>query len=104
MIMGATEFEESLAIFDDFPEHKRLASTAFRLLAEDKRVIGFYLSGSFAGGSTDRYSDIDLNIVVPEDQRDEIIETHQTLIHQVGRVATLFPALHLQLPNLICSA
>ena len=33
--------------FDDFADHRRIAENILRLLREDERVLGVYLSGSF---------------------------------------------------------
>jgi hypothetical protein len=87
--------------FAGLPEHKRIASAAYDLFHEDSRIIGLCLSGSFAYGAPDRYSDIDFTIIVPAEQREAIIREHMALFHKVGKVGTLFPATHLNIPNLI---
>jgi hypothetical protein len=87
--------------FANLPEHSRIASAAYELFLEDERIIGLCLSGSFAYGKPDRYSDIDFTIIVPAEQRETIIKEHMALFHKVGKVGTLFPATHINIPHLI---
>src|SRR3989338_110542 len=87
--------------FINFPDHQKVAFSALDLLSRDERVIGLYLSGSFADGQPDKYSDVDINILVEEAQREQIIKDHSRLIQQVGKVATVFPATHMHDPNQI---
>ena len=58
----------------------------------DAGVLGLYLSGSFAKGMPDRWSDVDLYVVVADGMVEEMIDSHHQLIRAVGDVATLFPA------------
>ena len=81
--------------FEGLPEHWRIASRAVEDLSGDDRVLGLYLAGSFASGQADRWSDIDLYVVVPDGQADELISSHSSLIREIADVATLFPATHL---------
>lgn len=87
--------------FTNLPNHQRVTFSALDLLSRDERVIGLYLSGSFADGQPDKYSDVDINILVEEVQREHIIKDHSRLIQQVGKVATVFPATHMHDPNQI---
>lgn len=97
-IAGA--IETARPVFEGFADHWRIASRAIERLAADERVDGLYLSGSFAKGKPDRWSDIDLYvIVVPNGSVEEVIRSHETLISEVADVATSFPATHLGDPN-----
>ena len=56
--------------------------------------------GSFANGIPDRYSDIDLYVVLEPGTREQVMAEHRrSLIHHVGDVGTMFPATHLGHPN-----
>ncbi|GAC1520694.1 MAG: aminoglycoside 6-adenylyltransferase [Chloroflexota bacterium] len=83
------------AAFERLPEHRRLAERAIRALSEDAAVLGLYLSGSFAYGVPDRWSDIDLYILVGDGEAGRTIARHDTLIRGVGPIGTIFPATHL---------
>jgi predicted nucleotidyltransferase len=82
--------------FRDLPAHEEIGSAAARLLAADPRVVGLYLLGSFADGTPDRFSDIDIYIVLEAGTREEVIAEHlQSVITKAGEVGTIFPATHL---------
>jgi len=69
------------------------------LLEQDQRVLGVYLSGSFASGKPDAYSDLDFGILVPAEARAQIRQEHEKLRAQVGDILSDFPATHLGDPN-----
>jgi len=87
--------------FEAFPDHWQIASRAIERLTADDRVLGLYLSGSFAKGKPDRWSDIDIYVIVPDGAADEVIASHAALIREVGDIATVFPATHLGDPHQI---
>jgi predicted nucleotidyltransferase len=96
----ADAIETARTAFAAFPEHWRIASRAIELLAADEQVSGIYLSGSFAKGKPDRWSDIDLYLIArPDSSVEELIRRHDKLIRDVADVATLFPATHLGDPH-----
>jgi predicted nucleotidyltransferase len=82
-----------------FPAHRRIAERILEELVRDERVLGIYLSGSFARGNPDTYSDLDFNILVPSDMREAIKNEHARLREHVGEVVCDFPAIHLGDPN-----
>jgi predicted nucleotidyltransferase len=89
--------------FDHFPDHRRIAENILRLLREDARVLGVYLSGSFVAGKPDRYSDLDLYVVVRKECRERIKQDHSSLRAKVGELISDFPATHMGDPNqIIC--
>lgn len=85
--------------FVQFPVHKKIAEKIFDLLHQDERVLGIYLSGSFAYGKPDIYSDLDFYILVPAESREQIKKDHGELRGQVGDLVSDFPATHLGDPN-----
>src|ERR1700688_3856809 len=85
--------------FVAFPAHKRIAERILDGLVDDKRVLGVYLSGSFARGNPDTYSDLDFYILVPPEMRETIKNDQARLREQVGEVVCNFPATHLGDPN-----
>jgi hypothetical protein len=89
------------AALGELPEHGRVLESAVSLLAADPRVEALYLSGSLAAGTPDRWSDIDLWIVVQGGDIEEVINAHRSLIEQVAPIGTLFPATHLGNPHQI---
>lgn len=82
-----------------FPTHKKIAERIVALLQQDKRVHGIYLSGSFACGRPDAYSDLDFYILVPEETREQIKADHKTLREKAGDVVSDVVATHLGDPN-----
>ena len=87
--------------FRGLPEHRKIFRAAVDRLANDERVEGLFLSGSFAKGHPDAYSDLDIYILVPAGAREQIIRDHQKLIREVGKTSVVFPAIHLGDPNQI---
>lgn len=87
--------------FANLPSHGLIFEKSVSLLSSDNRVNGLYLSGSFSKGSSDKYSDIDLSIVVDESRLEEIVDDHTKRYSEVGKIATFFPATHLGDPNQI---
>lgn len=87
--------------FEVLPDHKKIVEEAIKRLANDERVEGLYLSGSFAKGKPDVYSDLDIYILVSENEREQVIKDHQRLINDVGKVNVIFPATHMGDPNQI---
>jgi predicted nucleotidyltransferase len=80
-------------------EHESILNRAVALLSEDWRVLGIYLAGSFVLGSPDKWSDIDLYIVVANGEVDRTLQRHHDLFEKVGPLLTLFPATHLGDPH-----
>jgi predicted nucleotidyltransferase len=89
--------------FDHFPCHRRITENILRLLREDERVLGVYLSGSFVSGKPDPYSDLDLYLLVRKEGRERIKQDHFSLRAKVGELISEFPATHMGDPNqIIC--
>ncbi|HEY7392999.1 MAG TPA: hypothetical protein VH640_31055 [Bryobacteraceae bacterium] len=87
------------ASFSTLPDHRALAEYIIHALHDDERVLGLYLSGSFAYGTPDVYSDLDFYILVAAALRDQIERDHLHLREQAGAVIADFPATHLNDPH-----
>lgn len=87
--------------FEKFPEHYSVLEKAVSLLITDPRILGIYLSGSFANGQPDQYSDLDINLLVSSADRESVVKDHEKLRSEVAKIATWFPAVHLNNPNQI---
>ena len=85
--------------FANLPAHEQIAARILRFLEEDERVLGVYLSGSFARGNPDAYSDLDFYILVPGESREQVEEDHAKLRAEVGDIVSDFPATHLGDPH-----
>lgn len=82
-----------------FPAQKRIAERIVDALLQDDRVEGICLSGSFAYGEPDDYSDLDFCILVASADRDAVIRDHARLREQAGDMVADFPATHLGDPH-----
>lgn len=87
--------------FADFPIHHRILTNVLALLSADERVKGIYLSGSFAHGVPDKFSDLDFYILVPDAQLEQIVQAHSPQLAQVSSIVSQFPATHLNDPNML---
>src|SRR5438093_9254341 len=81
--------------FQDLPVHEDIARKALDILVADTGVVGLYLAGSFALGQPDKYSDIDLYIVIRDGSKDEVLRRAASTVQDVAKVATWFPATHM---------
>ena len=89
-------FEQTL---ESFPDHRRLLRQAVHRFRDDNRVVGLLLGGSLANDnlSIDRYSDIDLYIVVHDESFDAVLDDRRSIAESVG--APLFQYVPDHLPN-----
>jgi hypothetical protein len=98
--VGGTNWaEESNVTSAELQEHEDILNRAVALLSEDSRVLGIYLAGSFAMGSPDKWSDIDLYIIVANGEVDGALQRHHDVFGKVRPLLTLFPATHLGDPH-----
>jgi len=82
-----------------YPEHAKIAENIVNWLRADRSVLGVYLSGSFATGKPDRYSDLDFYLLVRTGERERVKREHANLRSEVGELISEFPATHLGDPN-----
>jgi hypothetical protein len=81
-----TDSSDSAAI-ERAPEPQRSALQAFVSAArDDDRIVAAFIGGSFASGSWDAHSDLDLYVVVEDDAYDAFLADRRDF---VGRLGTL---------------
>lgn len=91
--------EAARSAFEGLPEHWEIAARVIERLQADESVMGLYLSGSFAQGKPDRWSDIDIYVVVADEALHEVASRHERLIRQAGDIVASFRATHLGDPH-----
>jgi hypothetical protein len=82
------------ATFTDLPRHRARLEAACRAAMEDPDVVGMALGGSFAEGSPDEYSDLDLKIVVEDEAFDRALGRREELAEACGHVVAAFTGGH----------
>jgi hypothetical protein len=65
------------------PRHRKLISKAVKILIEDQRVKGLYLSDSV---KTDAHSDIDLTVLSSEQDRESLEKERLEIASQIGEI------------------
>jgi Nucleotidyltransferase domain len=88
------------APFDRFPRHRAKAEAACRAALADPDVVAMAVTGSFATGSADELSDVDLRVYVRPDSVGGVVARIPDLAAAAGRVKALFVAEHLGIPTL----
>jgi predicted nucleotidyltransferase len=67
-------------------EQERVIEEARVLLAADPRVVACWLEGSFAAGTADAWSDIDLHIAVRDAEFEAVVENRMELLYRIRPV------------------
>ena len=67
-------------------QQERLIERAGTLLQEDRRVAACWLEGSFASGSADAWSDVDLHVAVYDDRFDDFFSERLDILNRFGTV------------------
>jgi predicted nucleotidyltransferase len=57
--------------------------------ARDDRVVAAFLGGSFAKGTEDSYSDLDLYVIAPEEAYDSLFAEREGLLRQLGHLVVV---------------
>src|SRR5437660_10548863 len=73
-----------------WPEHRRVLAKAVERFQQDDRIPGLLLGGSFASGSHDFYSDLDLYIVADDEHFADVLAEKTTAAATAGRMLTAF--------------
>ncbi len=89
----------------DTRAQEALIAHAGEVLAEEPRILAAWLEGSFASGSADPWSDVDLHIAVRDEDWDAVFADRLSLLGRIGPVlghgeASLPWAAHLVFANL----
>jgi len=86
--------------FERFPRHRAKAEEACRTGLADPDVVGMAVTGSFATGSADEVSDVDLRVYARSGAVETVVARVPELAAACGRVVALFVADHLGIPTL----
>ena len=86
--------------FERFPRHRAKAEEACRTALADPDVVGMAVTGSFATGSADEVSDVDLRVYARSGAVETVVARVPELAAACGRVVALFVADHLGIPTL----
>jgi predicted nucleotidyltransferase len=85
MAKGGTSMRNDIAALTQAPEPQRSALRAFVSAArEDERIAAAFIGGSFASGSWDAHSDLDLYVVVEEDAYDAFFADRREFVGRLG--------------------
>lgn len=69
----------------DVPSNHRAIVDRFTLACQsDDRIVAAFLGGSYARGTADRYSDLDLYVIVVEDAMDDFNASRNAILRQLG--------------------
>lgn len=66
------------------PRHRRVVERFVAACQADPRVAAAFLSGSYARGANDAYSDLDLNAIIHDHAYDEFFDQRTAFIRQLG--------------------
>ncbi|WIG59721.1 MAG: hypothetical protein OJF49_002468 [Ktedonobacterales bacterium] len=64
--------------------HQRVVNRFIAACQADDRVIAAFLSGAYARGAADAYSDLDLGLITTDATYDEFFASHAAFIQQIG--------------------
>ncbi len=86
--------------FDGFPRHRDKAMAASAAAQADPDVVGMAVTGSFATGEADEFSDVDLRVYARPDAVEAVVARVPDLSASCGNVVARFGADHLGIPSL----
>ncbi|WP_299730068.1 nucleotidyltransferase domain-containing protein [uncultured Endozoicomonas sp.] len=79
--------------------HQKFIEQCLPKLANDTRIVGIAVSGSYADNSLDIYSDIDLLIAVEPEEFGAIMNDRLSIISNLGEMAAGFTGEHVGKPR-----
>ncbi|WP_205706075.1 nucleotidyltransferase domain-containing protein [Kineococcus indalonis] len=82
-------------------EHRRALDTVLAAVAGDDRLLGAALSGSAADGTADRFSDLDVVVVVAAEHHEQLAAERSELVASWLPVLAAFTGEHVGEPRLI---
>jgi predicted nucleotidyltransferase len=83
------------------PEHARFLERALPILRADARLIGVAAGGSYAEGSMDEWSDLDLLIVVEPASYEAVMADRKAIAGRLGPLLEAFTGEHVNEPRLV---
>jgi hypothetical protein len=83
---AAGDLLSRLRLQETLPAYHTILTRACRYAAGDARLAGLCVSGSLARGAADRFSDLDLTVVVADDELEVAFAEHMMLLGAVGGV------------------
>ena len=86
--------------FDAFALHRAKVVAACRFAADQSDVVGMVLTGSFAQGNVDEFSDVDLRVIVEDGALDRVLARREGFPRAAGSEVAHFPGDHVGEPNL----
>jgi hypothetical protein len=87
--------EKQAPALEAWPQHRRVLEAALEHFLNDVRVPGLMLGGSFAAGSPDFYSDVDLYVVARDEDFAAVQAEKTAAAAAAGRLLTGFVPDHL---------
>ncbi len=67
------------------PLHHQMFTNRFVAAGQvDERVVAAFISGSYARGTTDAYSDLDFGLIVTDEAYDDFLAEHEAFIRLLG--------------------
>ncbi|HLX37525.1 MAG TPA: nucleotidyltransferase domain-containing protein, partial [Candidatus Binataceae bacterium] len=86
--------ERDLFPLKELQQHRDLLERASWHFQGDKRVTGLMLWGSITRGNPDRFSDVDLVAVVPDEQFDQVFADRDRAAEAIGEPLARYLADH----------
>jgi len=80
------------------PIHQVLVDRFIAACELDNRIVAAFLGGSYASGTADRYSDLDLYIIISDDAFDDFNANRNDFLHLLGEPIFIE---HFNIPNLV---
>lgn len=72
------------------PSNQRVVLDRFvAACQEDERIVAAFLGGSYARGTADQYSDLDLGLITTDEAYEEFLEEYDTFIDLLGETVLL---------------
>ncbi len=66
------------------PEHQAVKNRFVQACASDERIVAGFLGGSYAAGSADQFSDLDLYVVIADEAFDEFDAKRDEFLRRLG--------------------
>jgi predicted nucleotidyltransferase len=81
--------------------HREFLLTSVEKLKSDKRILGVAVGGSLIHGRVDKYSDLDLVVVVDAEKYQEVLNERRKLAKSIGPLLEAFTGEHVGEPRLL---